>query len=142
MVKSKTKIDNQAQRKFNPELVETIRLAKKNEKWINIASILSSSRRNKISINLDKINSEVKEGITLVIPGKVLSLGEINKKCKIVAFSYSEKAKEKLKKAGCGVLSIREEIKKNPNAKDIKIIKSEPKDSHLPKLNKKRNLKK
>ena len=95
-MKSKTKIEKQTKRKLNPELVETIRLAKKNEKWLEVASILSSPRRERLNINLDKIDKEIKAGETIIIPGKVLSLGEIDKKFKIAALNFSEKAKEKL----------------------------------------------
>jgi len=123
MTKSNTKIEKQTQRKLNPELVETIRLAKKIKEWQPIAAILSSSRRNKIEINLNKLNKESKQGETILIPGKILSLGEIDKKIKVVAFGFSDKAKDKLLKAGCEVVSIVEEIKKNPSFKGVKIIK-------------------
>ncbi len=122
-MKSNTRIEKQSQKKLNPDLVETIRLAKKNKEWKKVAEILSSPRKNKVEINLEKINSEAKVGEIIIIPGKVLSLGEINKKIKISAFGFSEKAKEKLLKAGCEILNIVEEIKKNPSAKGIKIIK-------------------
>ena len=123
MPKSKTKIEKQMQKKANKELVKTIIAAKKNKKWNKIASILSGPRRKKININLDKINSETKTGEIIVVPGKVLSLGEVNKKVKVIAFSFSKKAKEKLLKAGCEVSSILSEIKKNKDTKEIKILK-------------------
>ena len=122
-MKSKTKIEKQIKKKTNASLVETIISAKKNEKWIEIASILSAPRRKRINLNLEKINEEAKEGEKIVVPGKVLSQGEINKKIKIVALDFSEKAKDKLLKAGCEVEYILEEIKKNPEAKGIKVLK-------------------
>lgn len=122
-MKSQTKIEQQLKRKTNPQLVETIIKAKKNPKWIEVASLLSGSRRKNINVNLNKINNESKAGETIVVPGKVLSLGEINKKIKIVALNFSEKAKEKLKKAGCDVLNINQEIDKNKNARGVKILK-------------------
>ncbi len=57
------------------------------------------------------------------MPGKILSEGSIDKKIKVVAFNFSEKAKAKLIKEGCEVKSILEEIKSNPEAKGLKIIK-------------------
>ena len=123
MTKSKTKIDKQIQRKRNKELVETIISAKKKKNWLKIAEILSSPRRKRINLNLEEIDKKVKLGEKIVIPGKVLSKGELNKKIKIIAMSFSEKAKEKLLKSGNEVLTIAEEIKKNPEAKEIKIIK-------------------
>ncbi|MEK6917483.1 MAG: 50S ribosomal protein L18e [Nanoarchaeota archaeon] len=122
-MKSKTKINKQLQRKTNSSLVETVRGAAKNEKWKEVANILSYPRRQRTEVNLDKLSSESKVGEVVIIPGKVLSNGEINKKIKVAAFSFSQKAREKLLSAGCQVLSIEEEIKNNPEAKGVKILK-------------------
>ena len=116
MTKSKTKIEKQTKRKVNLELVETIRVAKKNKAGLEVAGILSGPRRKRININLSDIKEEV------VVPGKILSQGEASKK-KIVAFSFSEKAKEKIIKAGGKAINIIDEIKSNPEMKGIKILK-------------------
>lgn len=142
-MKSKTKISKQLKKKTNPELVKTVGLAKKNEKWVGVAGALSGPRRNRLSVNLNEINQKVKEGGKVVVPGKVLSQGEIDKKIKVVALSFSEKARDKLKKAGCEVLMMSEEIKKNPGMKGVEIFKNaKSKDFTLSKLNKKQNLNK
>ncbi len=122
-MKSKTLIEKQLQRKKNSELVKTIIAAKKNDSWIEIAKILSGPRKKRVEINLEDISKKAEEGETIVIPGKVLSQGEFNKKVKIIALNFSEKAKEKLLKAKCEVFSILEEIKLNPEAKGIRILK-------------------
>ena len=122
-MKSKKKIEKQMKRKGSLELVETIIAAKKNKKWNGIADVLSSPRKNKIIVNLDRINRETKDGELVVIPGKVLSHGDINKKIKLVALNFSEEAREKLLNAKCELISILSEIKKNPEAKGIKVIK-------------------
>ena len=114
-MKSKTKIGKQLRKKINPELVETIKVAKKHKNWLRVASVLSGPKRNHLQVNL----SEIKEDI--IIPGKVLSQGE-SFKGKVVAFSFSSKAKEKILKAGGKAISILEEIKLNPEAKGLKII--------------------
>lgn len=122
-MKSKTLIEKQTQRKTNKDLVETIIATKKNKNWSKIAEILSSPRKNKINVNIEKINKEAKEGDVIVVPGKVLSQGEIDKKTKVIALSFSEKAKAKLLKSKCEISSIIEEIKKNPEAKGIKLFR-------------------
>lgn len=122
-MKSKNLIEKQLRRKTNSELVETIISAKKTKAWSEIAGLISTSRKNQPSINISEINKEVKEGDIIIIPGKVLSQGEINKKVKIAALGFSGKAREKLIKAGSEVISILKEIKLNPNAKGIKIFK-------------------
>jgi len=110
-------------RKTNPELVRSIIKAKKNKEWLEVASILSGPRRKKISINLDKIDKETKEGDTVVVPGKVLGGGEISKKIRIASLSFSEEAEKKLREKKCEVVSIEEEVRVNPEAKGIKILK-------------------
>lgn len=124
MVKSKTKIETQLRKKNSSGLVETIIASKKNSKWINVASILSGSKKNRKDINLSEINNKTKQGEKIVIPGKVLSQGNVDKKIKVIALGFSEKAREKLNKAGCEISNISEEIKSNPSAKGLKFLGS------------------
>lgn len=119
---SKTKIKLHARKKTNPELVEIILLARKNENWLEIAKILSSSTRKQPAVNLSEINKNSKIGDTIIIPGKVLSKGNIAKKIKLCAFSISEQAREKLKETKSEFIPLIEEISKNKKAEGIKII--------------------
>ena len=124
MVKSKTKIEKQSWKKGNPLLVETIRAAKKTGSalWLQVAGILSGPRRNKIETNLNEIENATKEGDSVVVAGKVLSQGEISKKIAVIAFGFSEKAREKLLKTKSHATAMLEEIKKNPRANGIRIL--------------------
>jgi len=122
-MKTKTQIEKQLQRKKNTELVETIIAAKKNKSWLDVAGILAGPRKNRININLEEIDKDVKEGETIIVLGKVLSQGNITKKGQIASLNFSDKAKEKLLNQGVKLSSILEEIKKNPQAKNIKILK-------------------
>ena len=122
-MKSKTKIDKQSLKKRNPDLVETIRAAKKNKDWFKVAADLSGSRRNRANLNLEEIDKGAKEGDLIVIPGKVLSVGKVTKKIKISALNFSEGAKQKLKESKVEFNSILDEIKSNPSAKGIKVLK-------------------
>ncbi|MEA3414180.1 MAG: uL15 family ribosomal protein [Nanoarchaeota archaeon] len=130
-MKSKSKIEKQIVKKTNPVLVETIILAKKNPKWLEIAHILTGSRKKRKNFNLTEI--EKTEGELIAIPGKVLSNGEISKKKKVIALNFSSKAREKLKKAGCDVVLLADEIKKNKEAKGVVILNAKFKDSTLSK---------
>ena len=121
MIKSKTKIESQLKKKTNPVLVETIILAKKNPAWVEVASVLTGTRRKKKNFNLSDL--EKTEGDTFVICGKVLSQGEISKKIKVIAMNFSENAKAKLLKAGCEVVLIKDEIKNNRDAKGVVLLK-------------------
>jgi large subunit ribosomal protein L18e len=120
---SKTRLKNQARRKTNPFLIEIIRLAQKQKPWLPLAKILVSSTRKYSSLNLNEIDSQTKTGDTVVIPGKVLSLGELTKKIRIASLGFSALAKEKMKKTKSEAVTISEEIKYNPKAEGIKILR-------------------
>ena len=122
-MKSLTKIKKQSRKKTNQELVETILKAAKNEKWIDVARIISGPRRSRMGVNLDAIDEQAEEGEIILIPGKVLSQGELSKKIKIIALAFSENAREKLSKEKKEFSTIDEEIKKNPDAKGIRILR-------------------
>ena len=81
---------------------------------------MTGSRRQRANINLSKIDSEAQDGDVIVVPGKVLSLGEQTKKYKVAAISFSSGAEEKLKD---NAVLLLDEIKSNPEAKGIKILK-------------------
>jgi len=86
--------------------------------WKRVATELSRATRQRRVVNLDRINKHGKENETVVVPGKVLSGGNLNKKVTIAAWQFSEKAKEKIKDA----LTIEELMKKNPKGSKIRII--------------------
>ena len=67
------------------------------------------------------INKYTREGETALIPGKVLSLGEINKKISVAALNFSGQAREKINKIGKAI-SIQELVKQNPKGKKVRII--------------------
>ena len=119
---SRTKIKVRTRRKTNHYIAETIRFALKHENWMPIAKFLSGSTRNYESVNLAEIEEKTKVGDTVVIPGKVLSEGNITKKIRICALSISAGAKERLKATKSEFVTIAEEIKKNPKAEGIRLI--------------------
>ena len=63
----------------------------------------------------------MKENKVLIV-GKILGSGEIDKKISVSALGFSKKAEEKLKKAWCDFKLIKQEIEKNPKLKGVKII--------------------
>jgi large subunit ribosomal protein L18e len=121
-MKSKTKIGKRIGRKKDSSIVETVINAKKHKNWINIASIISGPKRNYRSINLSKIDEKTSEGDTVLVLGSVLGSGDINKKIRISALHFSEQAVEKLKKTKSEIVSILDEIKKNPRMEGVKIL--------------------
>jgi len=87
---------------------------------LDLAKKLSGSRREYKNINLDEL--EKMDGDKILVVGKVLGSGEINRKIGIAALSFSGKAKEKLEKADCNVKSVKDAINKNNKLEGVKII--------------------
>ena len=113
----------------NPELIQLIRYLKKQSRekdagiWLTVAEHLSKSNRQRVAVNLSRINRYTQRGNTIVVPGKVLASGTLNHAVTVAAFSASEKAKEKLKAIKAKYLSIPELVEKNPKGSNVKIIR-------------------
>ena len=120
---SNNKIQKRIGRKTSPEVVEISLNAKKNKSWNEIGKIISGSKRNYSALNLSEIDKKSSEGDTIVVPGKVLSKGELTKKVRICAMGFSESAREKMKSSNSEAVLILEEMKKNPKAEGIKLLR-------------------
>ena len=114
--------------KSNPILLQLIKDLKKqsNEKdvgiWKDIALRLEKSSKNWPVVNLDRIDAYIKDKEIALIPGKVLSSGNLTKKITIAAWSFSDKSYEKIRKAGGNTISINELMKNNPKGENIRIL--------------------
>ncbi|RME79965.1 MAG: 50S ribosomal protein L18e [Methanobacteriota archaeon] len=108
----------------NKKLVELIdKLSKDKSKfWKSISKLLSKPRRKRVAVNIDKINKYAKDGNFIVVPGKVLGDGTLEKSVVIAAFSFSKGAKEKIEKAGGKGMSIEEGHKELKDFKDTIIL--------------------
>jgi len=111
----------------NPNLKELIHslkklsLEKKVKIWKRIALDLEKPTRQRRQVNIYNINKSTKDNEIAIIPGKVLSDGELTKKITVAALNFSEKAKEKINKAGKAI-SIQDLMKENPQGKNTRII--------------------
>jgi len=90
--------------------------------WKRVAKDLSKARRQRISVNLSRINRNSKEGDTIVVPGKVLGDGELKHKLTIAAYWFSSKAENKIKEAGSKAILIPELFRNNPKGKGVKLL--------------------
>jgi large subunit ribosomal protein L18e len=112
----------------NPELVQLIRFLRKQgrenkaEVWGDVADRLAKPRRRRLAVNLSRLNRYTQKNETVVVPGKVLSAGELSHSVTVTAFAFSEKAKEKINAAKGKCLSFPDLVKKNPKGSNVKII--------------------
>ena len=114
--------------KTNPNLIELINKLNKQSKsedaaiWKDVADRLSRSNRRTAEVNLSSINRYAVAEEAILVPGNVLSNGELDKKVNVVALKFSAKAQEKIESAGGECISIDEIIETNPKGSNIRII--------------------
>ena len=89
--------------------------------WKRIASDLEKPNRQRRIVNVWKIDKYAKDNETVIVPGKVLGTGELNKKVNVAAFNFSDEALTKISKNG-KALSIEELMKANPKGKGVRIL--------------------
>jgi len=101
-----------------------VKSSKENEAkiWKYIAKLLSKPARQRIEVNLGKIDRFSNENDIIIVPGKVLGNGNISKKITIAAWRFSEIARKKLESIGVKVMKIEDLVKENPKGSKVKII--------------------
>ena len=102
--------------------LKKLSLEKKAPFWKRIATELEKPSRNKRVVNLWKIEKVCKDDETIIVPGKVLGDGNLNKKVTVVALNYSKDAKKKLTDSKVSFMTNQDLMKKNPEAKGVRII--------------------
>jgi len=90
--------------------------------WRRVAELLEKPTRQKVEVNLSKINRFTEAGDVVVVPGKVLGSGVLDHKVVVAAFDFSSGAYRKIVEAGGEVLTIPELVDKNPKGSGVKIL--------------------
>ena len=67
------------------------------------------------------VPTDIQEGDTVVIPGKVLGSGELDHKVTVSAFKFSKSALEKINKKGRAI-NLYDLYKENPRGSGVKIM--------------------
>ena len=89
--------------------------------WKRIAEDLEKPTRQRRIVNLYKINKYTKENETIIVPGKVLAVGDLDHNVTVAAFAFSGAALDKINKMG-KAMSINELIQEDPKGKRIRIL--------------------
>jgi len=90
--------------------------------WRRVAELLSAPTRQRIVVNVSRINRYTNEGDVVVVPGKVLGAGSIDHKVVVGAWKFSKLAKEKIERAGGRAVTLIELVNMYPKGNNIKII--------------------
>jgi len=107
-------------------IVKLEKYGKKTKKavWKDLAKRLKKPSRIRAKINVYRLNelAEKNKDKILVIAGKVLAKGNIEKKIEVACFTYSEKAKEKIIANKGTIISLTDLIDKKISADKMVII--------------------
>ncbi|KKN20920.1 hypothetical protein LCGC14_0930740 [marine sediment metagenome] len=90
--------------------------------WKKISKKLSGPRRNRIKANLYRINKKTKKDDVIVVPGKILGLGELDHRLTIACLEYSKSVKKKIESSGSKIISIEDLLEQNPKGSGVKVF--------------------
>ncbi|MFW6378423.1 MAG: 50S ribosomal protein L18e [Nanoarchaeota archaeon] len=115
------RIKNEYTEKLIKEL-KTLAIKEERPLWKRIATELERPTRKKREVNIFKLEHTAREGEIVIVPGKVLGNGAINKKLTVAALDFSQGAREKILSHKGEALSIEALMKKNPGANNVRIM--------------------
>ena len=93
----------------------------KSKFWKRVAEDLEKPTRSRREVNLYVINDNTEPNETVIVPGKVLSIGDLDHKVTVAAWNFSGSAKQKINKSGKAI-SIAELAKIHPEGKGVRIL--------------------
>ncbi len=125
MVKMSIKTSNKTDLNLRETVDHLNKVSRENQTplWRDIAERLAGSRKNYASINIGKISKLAEDGDTVIVPGKVLGGGYVEKKIRVSALSISEKALKKMAEAGGEFIPLDVMADKEPKGTNLKIMR-------------------
>jgi large subunit ribosomal protein L18e len=90
--------------------------------WGDVAERLQKPRRTHAEVNLGRIERYAQEDETVVVPGKVLGSGVLQKDVTVAAVDFSGTAETKIDQVGEAV-SLEQAIENNPEGSHVRVIR-------------------
>ena len=113
--------------KTNPRLNDLIAELKSTSRssdadvWRDVADRLEKPRANHAEVNLGRIERYAREEETVVVPGKVLGSGALQKSVTVAAVDFSSSAETKIEQTGKPV-SLEQLLEENPDGSGVRVI--------------------
>ncbi|QLK26246.1 50S ribosomal protein L18e [Natrinema zhouii] len=114
--------------KTNPRLNDLIAELKSTSRetdadvWRDVADRLEKPRRTHAEVNLGRIERYAREEETVVVPGKVLGSGALQKNVTVAAVKFSSSAETKIDQVGEPV-PLEQALEDNPEGSNIRVIR-------------------
>lgn len=106
-------------------LRKMIRQMKKSRRplWRRVALELSKPSRQRVVVNLYKINKYTQAGQIALVPGKVLGIGKLDHAVTIAALSFSKSAVKKILEAKGEAVRLDEALSKVTDFSSVRLLK-------------------
>ncbi|WP_138797460.1 50S ribosomal protein L18e [Halostella sp. PRR32] len=90
--------------------------------WKDVAARLEKPRSTHAEVNLGRIERYAREDETVIVPGKVLGSGAIQKNVTVAAVDFSSTAETKIEKVG-ETIDLAQAIEQNPEGSNVRVIR-------------------
>ncbi|WP_276300807.1 50S ribosomal protein L18e [Halorussus lipolyticus] len=91
--------------------------------WSTVADRLEKPRSTHAEVNLGRIERYAEEDETVIVPGKVLGSGVLQKEVTVAAVDFSSTAETKIEQADGEVLELEQAIEQNPEGSNVRVIR-------------------
>jgi large subunit ribosomal protein L18e len=114
--------------KTNPRLsslIADLKSAARNsggDVWSDVAERLEKPRRTHAEVNLGRIERYAQEDETVVVPGKVLGSGVLQKEVTVAAVNFSGTAETKIDQVG-DTMKLEQALEDNPDGSNVRVIR-------------------
>lgn len=120
-------MSTKVERKTNPVLQDVIRKCEEAGRkhdaavWTDVAELLKKANRDQVTVNISHIERHADDGETVVVPGKVMGAGYLNKDVTVAALEFTQSAKEAVHKSGT-VEYIEDLVDENPEGEGLQVL--------------------
>ena len=90
--------------------------------WEAASRALAAGSSKRIEVNVARISKVTEPAATVLVAGKVLGNGRIDKKVVVGAYSFSRSARKKIADAGGKAMGIREFVERYPEGSGVKLV--------------------
>ena len=90
--------------------------------WGDVAERLEKPRRTHAEVNLGRIERYAQEDETVIVPGKVLGSGVLEKNVTVAAVDFSSSARKKIEQVG-DTVTLEQIAEQNPDGSNVRVIR-------------------
>jgi len=91
--------------------------------WNDVAARLEKPRSTHAEVNLGRIERYAQEDETVVVPGKVLGSGVLEKNVTVAAVDFSSTAETKIEQASGEPIELEQAVEQNPSGSNVRVIR-------------------